>query len=111
VEERRSTANFSATRGICKNDHDAVWLAVLGTATARRVAYADFRTVGDVAVDQPNPNLLETIYAMQRRQTWMREQLIDDGSEELGFVGSVRKNRNYKSVAQRIRKTLELPVD
>ena len=48
---------------------------------------------------------------MQRRQTWMREQLIDDGSEELGFVGSVRKNRNYKSVAQRIRKTLELPVD
>ena len=36
----------------------------------------DFRTVKDQGVVQPSPHLLDTIYAMQLRQAWMRSFLI-----------------------------------
>src|SRR5688572_11397611 len=33
----------------------------------------DFRTMGDVPIGRPSPNLIETIQTMQRHQAWMRE--------------------------------------
>ena len=48
----------------------------------------DYRTVGDVPIDRPSPNLIETIQTMQRRQDWMRDLLIEEGHERLAFVGS-----------------------
>ncbi len=39
----------------------------------------DFRTVGNKPVQRPNPNLLETVQTMQRRQGWMRDYLIEQG--------------------------------
>jgi len=65
-----------------------------------------FRTLGDIKPSKPSPDLLETIQLMQRRQTWMREYLIDEGQERLSFVKSSRLNESPQSVAQRIRKTL-----
>ncbi len=40
----------------------------------------DFTTVRDTGLRQPSPNLLETIYMMQRRQAWLR------GQSRAGFV-------------------------
>lgn len=68
----------------------------------------DFRTVGDVAIRRPSPNLIDTIQTMQRRQQWMREYLIEQGQEELPFVGSVRRARNVIKLATQIRETLGL---
>ena len=49
----------------------------------------DFRTLRDCPVKRPSPNLLETIYAMQRRQDWMREEYLQDlGVDPLAFIGS-----------------------
>ncbi len=71
----------------------------------------DFRTVGDTPIDRPSPNLIETIHTMQRRQAWMRDLLIEDGHERLDFVGSGKRIRNFKSLAQRIRQKLDLDAD
>ena len=71
----------------------------------------DFRTVGDTPLQRPSPNLLETIHTMQRRQAWMRDVMIDEGHEELRFVGSCTRIRNFKSLAQRIRQELDLDAD
>jgi Zn-dependent peptidase ImmA (M78 family) len=71
----------------------------------------DFRTVGDSPIARPSPNLIETIQAMQRRQAWMRDYLIEQGQEELEFVGSAKQIRNVVSLAARIRETLGLNVD
>lgn len=68
----------------------------------------DFRTVGDVPIQRPSPNLIETIHAMQRRQTWMRENLMDEGEEPLAFVGSAKRVRQIDSLALRISAALEL---
>lgn len=71
----------------------------------------DFRTVGDTPIDRPSPNLIDTIHTMQRRQTWMREHLVEDGQPPLEFVGSIRNLRNIVSLAARIRDSLGLNVD
>ncbi len=71
----------------------------------------DFRTAGDTPIDRPSPNLIETIQTMQRRQAWMRDLLLEDGHEKLNFVGSGKRIRNFKSLAQRIRQKLDLDAD
>ena len=49
----------------------------------------DFRTRGDGPPKRPSPDLLDTIYQMQRRQNWMRDDLIEGGgADPLDFVGA-----------------------
>ena len=71
----------------------------------------DFRTVGDVPIENPSPNLIETIQTLQRRQAWMREHVIENGHDPLSFIGSARRPTNIVSLATRIRKTLNLNSD
>ena len=40
-----------------------------------RLPVPDYRTVTGTARDRPSPDLLDTIYTMQRRQDWLREPL------------------------------------
>lgn len=67
-----------------------------------------FRTLGDEASYGPSPDLLETIHTMQRRQSWLREFLVDQGQESLTFVRSARSDEPPASVGQRIRNALGL---
>lgn len=71
----------------------------------------DFRTRNDAPLKRYSPNLLDTIQTMQRRQAWMRERLVDDGVEPLDIVGAATIADNFKSLAQRIRKRLELDAE
>ena len=47
----------------------------------------DFRTHHDKPLKRFSPNLIDTIRTMQQRQAWMREWLVDEGADELDFVG------------------------
>jgi len=76
-----------------------------------RLPIPDFRTAGDTPVGRPSPNLMETVHAMQRRQAWMRDYLIEQGQEALAFIGSAKQSRNVVSLAARIRETLGLNTD
>ncbi len=67
-----------------------------------------FRTIHDETAREPSPDLLETIQIMQRRQTWMREFLIDQGQKELPFVKSARREEQPRSIVQHILSTLDL---
>jgi Zn-dependent peptidase ImmA (M78 family) len=71
----------------------------------------DFRTVGDTPITKPSPNLIEMLHVMQRRQSWMRDYVIEDGQEPLQFVGSAKNVRNVVSLAVRIRESLGLNPD
>ena len=72
---------------------------------------ADFRTLGDRPPRRPSPDLLETVYAMQRRQAWMRDELIADGSLPLDFVGTFTTASNPRAVAAAMWTALELQPD
>lgn len=76
-----------------------------------KLSIPDFRTIGDTPIDRPSPNLIDTIHTVQRRQAWMRDLLVEEGHDELPFVGSASGNENFKSLAQRIRQELDLAPD
>lgn len=65
----------------------------------------DFRTVSTGTV-HPSPELLDTIYAMQRRQDWLREERLEGESGPLPFVGSARLRDDPAAVGQEMRRIL-----
>lgn len=66
----------------------------------------DFRTLGDKPVRRPSPNLLDTVFEMQRRQAWLREERIEEGLGALPFVGSATPDAAPEKVAAAMRRTL-----
>jgi Zn-dependent peptidase ImmA (M78 family) len=73
-----------------------------------RLPIPDFRTVTDRRVARPSPHLLDTIYAVQLRQEWMRGFLIEQGEAPLAFIGSRTLQDSQDTVAAEIRQTLGL---
>jgi len=71
----------------------------------------DYRTRSSGTVRRPSPNLIETIFEMQRRQDWMREYLIDEGHTELPFVGSASIGQKIQPLSRRMRESLGLKDD
>jgi len=67
----------------------------------------DFRTVSD-RPGRPSPNLLDTIYAMQRRQDWLREERVDGEVGPLEFVGNAQLSEDPTTVGQEMRRVVGL---
>jgi Zn-dependent peptidase ImmA (M78 family) len=65
-----------------------------------------FRTLDNAHPPRLSPDLLESVYTMQRRQEWMREYLIDQGQEPLSFVGSARPDDDFRRIAGNMRQAL-----
>lgn len=68
----------------------------------------DLRTIRSQAVRHPSPDLLDTIYAMQRRQAWLREELIECEAESLDFVASARVSDDPRGVGREMRRMVGL---
>ena len=70
-----------------------------------RMPIPDFRTIhGEVR--RPSPDLLDTIYAMQRRQAWLREERIECEAEPLDLVGGARLTDDPEAVGREMRRVL-----
>ena len=66
----------------------------------------DLRTVGDRRVDDPSPDLLDTIYICQHRQEWYRRYALSEGDGPRSFVGSAGTGDSVKQTAAAMRGTL-----
>lgn len=71
-----------------------------------RLPIPDFRTVRGQQLERPSPDLLDTIYAMQQRQAWLRETLVEDNVEPLSFVGSARLSDSPESIGAEMRRVI-----
>ena len=80
----------------------------LGEPPEERLPIADFRTVKDTARSDASPDLIDTLYAMQRRQAWLREHLVENDAEPLTFAASARLADDPGAVGREIRRTLGL---
>lgn len=63
----------------------------------------DFRTVA-AGPRHPSPDLLDTIYAMQRRQDWLKEERLEGEAGPLEFVGSARLRDDPAAVGLEMRR-------
>ena len=69
----------------------------------------DYRTFAGSVPPRPSPDLLETIHQMRRRQTWLRDELIEAGADPLSFVGSCRTESSSEAVAEAMREAFSVP--
>lgn len=67
----------------------------------------DLRTVRD-RPERPSPELLDTLYTMQRRQDWLRQELLAFEADPLDFVGSARLSDDPVGVGKEMRRYLGL---
>jgi len=80
----------------------------LAAPPEERLPVPDFRTVWGASQASPSPDLLDTLYTMQRRQEWLRECLIESDVEPLLFAGSARLTDGPASVGREMRRALGL---
>ncbi len=73
-----------------------------------RLPIADFRTVADTAKIKASPDLIDTLYAMQRRQAWLHEHLVENEADPLPFAASARLADDPGAVGREMRRTLGL---
>ena len=73
-----------------------------------RLPIPDFCTVCGAEIARPRPDLLDTIYAVQRRQWWLRETLIEGEAEPLEFVSSARLADDPEAIGREMRRIVGL---
>ena len=93
---------------LAKRTHTPLGYFFLTEPPEEKFPIPNFRTVTAKAVYHPSPDLLETVYIMQRRQAWAHEFLIEQGEQRLPFVGSAKISDNFNDVAKNIRIMLGL---
>lgn len=91
-----------------KATHTPIGYFFLPEPPREEIPIPDLRTIRNEAMTQPSPDLLETLYAMQRRQAWLREELIECEAESLEFVGSARISDDPQGVGLEMRRMVGL---
>ena len=71
----------------------------------------DFRTVRNIAVEQPTANLLDTVYQCQERQEWYREWALANQEGPVPFVGSLRLTTPIVEAGAGLRRDLHFEVN
>ncbi|MDR2747155.1 MAG: hypothetical protein LBB77_06865, partial [Treponema sp.] len=73
----------------------------------------EYRTIQSAAKTIPGRDLMDTYYQMSSIQDWMRDYLIDSGSEKRGFVGPAKRalDNNYINRTQYEKIASDLTTD
>ncbi|MDR2659884.1 MAG: ImmA/IrrE family metallo-endopeptidase [Spirochaetaceae bacterium] len=71
----------------------------------------EYRTIQSAAKTIPGRDLMDTYYQMSSIQGWMRDYLIETGSEKLDFVGSGKNEKDPAKIAVSIRSVTGIPED
>ena len=105
-EDGETQPTLKQVEAFARAVHVPVGYLFLAEPPEESVPIPDFRTIVDHHVTRPSPNLLDTIYICQERQSWYRDFARVAQQPELGCVGSATVETPPESVAARIRKTL-----
>lgn len=110
VVEWEQSGRISLTQAdkLAHYTHTPLGYLYLADPPEDRLPIPDFRTVGDRPLVKPSPDLLETVLLMQRRQAWMREEMIELGAAPLEFVQARSTASGAAVVAQAMRESLNL---
>ncbi len=98
---------FKQLEAFARTTHTPFGFLFLPEPPEERLPIRDLRTLAHRPV-RPSPDLLDTIYAMQRRQDWLREERLDGEADLLEFVGNARLNDEPMAVGQEMRRIVGL---
>jgi hypothetical protein len=103
-----SQPTFKQVESFAKATHTPIGFLFLAEPPVELIPIPDFRKVKGTPLARPSADLLETIYAMQRRQDWLREDRIESESAPLEFVASARLQDDPVGVGKEIRRAAGL---
>ncbi len=110
-EAGRLQPTFRQLEQFARATHVPFGYLFLPTPPEERMPIPDLRTLRHRGLERPSPDLLDTIHAMQRRQAWLREDMLEVDADSLPFVGSVRVTDDPEAVAGEMRRTVGLDDD
>lgn len=102
---------FKQLEGFAHATHTPLGYLFLADPPVETVPIPDFRTVGNVGVAQPSPDLLDTIYECQMRHDWYRSYAADQGYDPLPFVSSASVEDDPVSIGDKIRRAIGFDMD
>ena len=106
--EETGEITFAKVNALSKSTYTPVGFLYLAEPPDDNLPITDFRARQDVPPSRPSPNLLETVYQMQRRQLWMRDELIYQESPSLEFVGAFDLSSSDQAVSAAMGDALQL---
>ena len=107
--ERNGKISIRQTEKLAKIAYAPLGCLYLPEPVEDKLPITDFRTMSGKQQKKPSPELLSVVYAMQRRQSWMCDDLRELGYEKLSFVASMKDEKNPAKIAAAMRETLGLP--
>lgn len=110
-EKGEARPTLKQLEDFAKAVHAPVGFLFLQQPPEESVPVPDFRTAGNARIGHPSPDLLDTVYLCQQRQSWYRDFARTMGEPPLPFVGSVRPTDDVVEAAARIRHELGFDVE
>ena len=110
-ERGSALPTFRQLEEFAKATYTPIGYLFLQEPPAEELPVTDFRTMGDVELHRPSPDLLDTLYLCQQRQDWYREEARTAGEPPLEFVGSLTTADDVISSATLMRNTLGFDVE
>ena len=102
---------FKQLEDFAKVTYTPIGYLLLEEPPVEELPATDFRTMGDVEVRRPSPDLLETLYLCQQRQDWYREEARTSGEPPMEFVGSLDTSVEASLAGARLRDALRFDVE
>ena len=99
---------FKKVDDLSKHTYTPVGYLYMSEPPDDSLPIADFRTRAGVSPQRPSPNLLDTVYQMQLRQAWIREEVINQEDPPPEFVGAFSLDSSPSQVASAMGDALQL---
>jgi Zn-dependent peptidase ImmA (M78 family) len=94
-----------------KATHTPIGYLFLPEPPVEVVPIPDFRTIGNVHIERPSPDLLDTVYICQQRQEWYRDFSRSTAEDRLPFVGTATVTSDIEKTAADIRGVLRFDIE
>lgn len=105
------TPTFNQVEDMSKKTNIPFGYFFLDKPPTEECPIVEYRTVDSAMIAEPSRNLMDTVDLMTDIQEWMVEYAVENGQEELKYVGSAAGATDVISVAGDIRKKLNIQVD
>jgi Zn-dependent peptidase ImmA (M78 family) len=106
-EREEKDPTFNQLEAFAKFTRTPIGYFFLPEPPVEKLPIRDFRTTGE-SIGRPSPDLLDTIYAMQHRQDWLRAERREGDGEPLDFVGSAKVGDEAEEIGREMRRVVGL---
>ena len=110
-ERREALPTLKQLEAFAKATRTPIGYLFLSRPPVDQLPVTDLRTMRDVELSRPSPDLLDILYLCQQRQDWYRNEARTADEAPLKFVGSLETTDDITFSAARLRDALEFDVE